>query len=233
MPRQSLDIIPRERKYWLLLVVCLAFTALLVYRLCLGQPIRGTLFSLPLAFFAIFLILKRFKSPKTVSLTITPEGLEFHYLQGNMIIPWTDVRAVGAFSFGSKDMVGIRLKSYDHYLEAMPHALMEYMLYERPYEGSLFFSWVIRRLRPTPHCRRVFSRNPALLVDQTPPTLWSGFAGLAIPAGFDGLGSVGLMVQTLLFSRLSTGYDLMLPRSEIDRSVAEFVAILEGYLAGR
>ncbi|KHK04053.1 hypothetical protein NY78_0495 [Desulfovibrio sp. TomC] len=76
----------------------------------------------------------------------------------------------------------------------------------------------------------MFSRNPALLVNQTPPSLWSGFAGLDIPAGFAGTGTVGLMVQTLLFSRLSTGYDLTLSSKEIGRPAEELVAILEDYL---
>lgn len=230
MARQALEIAPKEKKYWFLLVVCLAFTVLLVYRLYLGRPIRNTIFSLPLAVFTIILILKRIGRPKEVSLTVTPEGMEFHYKQGKVRIPWFDIQAVGAYAFASKDTVGIRLKNYNRYLEAMSPTLMQYMIYERPNEGGLFFSWILRRLRLTPLCRRVFSRNPALLVGQTPPTLWSGFAGLDIPAGFDGLGTVGLMVQTLLFSRLSTGYDLTLPGSEIDRPAKDLAAILESYL---
>lgn len=233
MARQSLEIAPREKKHWFLLIVSVAFTGLLLYRLYLEQPIRNTVILLPLAVFTAMLLLKRFGTTKTVSLTVDPEGMSFHYKQGTSYISWFDIETIGASSYASKDIVGIRLKNYDRYLETMSPALMTYMIYERPYEGGLFFSWILMRFRLTPLGRRVFSRNPALLVGQTPPTLWSGFAGLDIPAGFDRLGTLGFMVQTLLFSRLSTGYDLTIPSSEIDCPPKELVAILESYLTGQ
>lgn len=118
MARQSFEIAPREKKYGFLLVVCLAFTALLMYRLHLGQPIRNTVFLLPLALFTMMLIIKRLADPKTISLTVTPEGMELHYNQGRVRISWLDVEAVGASSYAAIDIIGIRLKSYDRYLEA-------------------------------------------------------------------------------------------------------------------
>jgi hypothetical protein len=61
---------------------------------------------------------------RKVTLVLTPDALEQVYPQGVMTIPWADVAAVGVTSTGrGRPMAGIRLHSYDRYLEQMPPAL--------------------------------------------------------------------------------------------------------------
>jgi hypothetical protein len=230
MLQRNIEIFPREKKHWFLLVACLVFASLLTYRLCIGLPIRGTMFSLPLSVFTVILILKKNIRRGTPSVVIAAEFMELHYSLGCVAIPLTDIDSVGVCTYSLQKMIGIRLKCYDRFLEVISPALIKYMVYERSNEASLF-SWIMHLFGMMPLCQRVFSRNPTILEGKTPTSLWIGFDGLDIPDGFNALGTLGLLVQTLLFSRLVTGYDLTLRRSEVDRPIENFVTFLNSYLS--
>ena len=149
---------------------------------------------------------------RRVSMVLTPEGIEQRYAEGIASIPWSDVERVGILSIFSNKMVGIRLKSYDRYLDRMSPSLAAFMTKNLPY-------------------LKLLSRATSLLDVPTSVAVWSRLEGHDASESLESFGKVGGLAQALLWSRDKYGYDLALSWAEIDRPATDFVALLEGYRA--
>jgi hypothetical protein len=147
---------------------------------------------------------------RKVSMVVTPEGIEQRYVEGKAFIPWPDVEKAGIISMFANKMVGIRLKSYDRYLEGMSPSLAEYITKSLPY-----LKWL--------------TRATSLLDVPTAVSVWTKLEGHDVSEALSSFGKVGNLAQVLLWSRQRFGYDLTLSWAERDRSAEDFVALLEEY----
>jgi hypothetical protein len=148
---------------------------------------------------------------RKVPIVLTPRGLEQRYAEGTAFIPWEYIERVGIVSVASSKMVGIRLRSYDRYLETMSPGLAEVTTKRLPY-------------------MKLFTRAASLLEVPTAVKVWSKLEGTDLKAALRGFGNVGTLAQSLLWARQNFGYDLALSWVEIDRPAREFVKLLERYL---
>ena len=148
---------------------------------------------------------------RKVTLVLTSEGLEQRYPEGSAHIPWQDVEQVGLVSAYSTTMPGIRLNSYDEYLDNMSPSLAAFFAKNLPY-----MKWL--------------ARTTSLLDLPAGAGLWSKMRGVDVHQGdLKAFGKVGTSAEGLLWSRERFGYDILFSWAELDRPAAEFVALLEGH----
>jgi hypothetical protein len=70
---------------------------------------------------------------RDVSMVLSFQGLQLRWPQGQAFVPWADVEQVGIVSIASSKGVGIRLRSYDRYLNDMSPELAEFSVKRLPY----------------------------------------------------------------------------------------------------
>ena len=134
---------------------------------------------------------------RKITTVLTPGGIEQRYAEGSAYIPWSDIEKVGIVSMLSNKMVGIRLKNYDDYLEAMSPSLAEYMTKSLPY----------MKLLAVPH----------------PVSVWSKLQGHDLKKMLKSFGKVGNLAEMLLWTREQYGYDFLLTWAEIDRPARDLL----------
>ncbi|MCX7113402.1 MAG: DUF2982 domain-containing protein [Proteobacteria bacterium] len=210
MTTQTIEVRPKASKNATLVAIgCAIFTIAGLGMVFSGEEVFAGLLGIVLfgggGLYGIPKMLRR-----RVSMVLTPEGIEQRYAEGSAYIPWSDVEKVGIISMFSNKMVGIRLKSYDRYLDRMSPSLAEFMTKSLPY-------------------LKLLTLATSLLDVPTSVTVWSKLEGHDVSEALDGFGKVGDLAQALLWSRKQYGYDLALSWAEIDRPATEFVALLEGY----
>lgn len=147
---------------------------------------------------------------RDVSMVLSSQGIEQRWPQGSAFIPWADVEKVGIVSMFSNKMVGIRLRSYDRYLNDMSPELAEFCVKNLPY-------------------LKLLARATSLLDAPAPIALWSKLEGTDVSEALKGFGQVGNLAEALMWARANNGYDLTLSWAELDRSAEKFVALLEEY----
>lgn len=212
MTTQTLEIRPKAKKNAILVAICCAlFSILGLWMVFSGKGVFAGLLTIVFfgggGFYAIPKMLRR-----QVSMALTPEGIEQRYAEGNAYIPWTDVEKVGIISMFSNKMVGIRLKSYDRYLERMSPSLAEFTIKNLPYV-------------------KLLARATYLLDVPTSVDVWSKLEGHDVSGGLKSFGKVGDLAEALLWARNQYGYDIALSWVELDRSATDFVALLDEYRA--
>jgi Protein of unknown function (DUF2982) len=210
MSAPPLEIRPKTSSNAALLGIgCAAFTLGGIWMVLSGEGVFVGLLSI--VFFgggglvAIPRLLRR-----KVSFVLTSEALEQRYPEGSAYIPWRDVEQVGLASVFSTTMAGIRLKSYDKYLENMTPALAAFFAKNLPY-------------------MKLLARTSSLLELPAGAELWSKMRGLDVPGSLKAFGEVGSFAQALLWSRQQFGYDILLSWAELDRPATEFVTLLEAH----
>lgn len=143
---------------------------------------------------------------RKVSMVLTAEGIEQRYPEGRAFIPWVDVEAVGIVGVLTTKLVGIRLSSYDHYLNEMSPEVAEFINKSLPY-------------------MKLMARGASLAHVSGGLGHWVKSQGSSLKD----FGKVGSLAEALTWSRENYGYDLTLSWAELDRSPKEFVALLEQY----
>jgi hypothetical protein len=147
---------------------------------------------------------------RDTSMVLTGEGLKQRYSQGSTLIPWTDVERISVMRMRSaitnQKMVGIRLKSYDRYLNDMSPELAKFAM---------------RGLR----AMKLFARGASMVKVHGGVGLW--LAGAQRP--LKSFGKVGSLAEAMMWSREQFGYDVAFAWGDLDRSPEEFVALLEDY----
>jgi Protein of unknown function (DUF2982) len=210
MTQETFEVRPKTLKNAALLAIGSAmFTAVGAWLVFSGEGVLAGL--LAIAFFGgvgIYAIPKMLR--RKVSLVLTPEGIEQRYAEGSAHIPWSDIEQVGIVSMFSNKLVGIRLKSYDRYLETMTPSLAEFTTKNLAYS-------------------KVIARTTSLLDVPTSVAVWSKLLGHDLSGALESFGKVGDLAQALLWSRNQYGYDLLLSWAEVDRPVPDFVELLERY----
>ncbi len=143
---------------------------------------------------------------REISMVLTREGLEQRYPKGRSLIPWKDVEQIGVMRVATAKMVGIRLRSYDRYLNDMPAELAEFMM-----KGL---------------------RGMKLLARGASTVHLHGGVGLWLAAeqrGLNSLGKVGSLAECMMWSRQQYGYDIGISWADIDRSPDAFATLLEKF----
>jgi hypothetical protein len=108
-------------------------------------------------------------------------------------------------------MVGLRLKTYDRYINSLSPQLAECMTKSLSY---LKFFAVSSSFLPVPKSMKLWS---ALKGQENPDEMLKSF------------GKIGTIVEAMLWNREKFGYDIFFGWTELDRSAAEFVQLLEQY----
>lgn len=147
---------------------------------------------------------------REVSMVLSAEGIEQRYPQGTAFIPWYDVENIGIVSMFSNKMVGIRLTSYNRYLNDMSPDLAAFFVKSLPY-------------------LKLLTRATSLLDTPTAVVLWSKLEGADVSEVLKSFGQVGNLAEALMWARKTYGYDLMFSWADLDRPPKEFVALLEEY----
>lgn len=147
---------------------------------------------------------------RKVTMVLSPEGIELTYAEGVAIVPWPDIERIGVVIVGPKlagtKMVGIRLKSYDGFLNEMSPELAAFSL-----KGLSYLK---------------LAAKAATSVDAPGGVgLWVKAAGEPL----ESFGDVGSLAQALKWTRDNYGYDLAFAWSELDRPPDQFVRLLEEY----
>ena len=146
-----------------------------------------------------------------IAIVLTPEHLEYRCKNGTTYTPWSDIESVGVIKVMSRDHVGIRLKSYDYYLESMSPPVAHN----------------IRKILPF---RKLISGASLSLDRSSMATIWSKLEGKDYAEVFIKYGKVGDLAKSMLWARHEFGYDIMFSWDEIDRSEKNFVKLLNNYL---
>ena len=144
------------------------------------------------------------------TMILSADGIRQQYAQGTTFIPWADVEKIGLIKIFGNKLVGIRLRTYDQYLNNMSPELAEFTLKTLPY-------------------MRLMAKATTLLPTQSPLELWSAFEGSVLAKllelrrrlgdPVDGLGEAFLAeIQPLLETPWAVAMaDLIYPQTRGDR----------------
>ena len=141
---------------------------------------------------------------RKVSMVLSADGIELRYPQGSAFVPWADVEQIGTARISTTKMVGIRLRSYDRYLNDMSPDLAAFMVESLPY---------------------LMVKGALLLEVPGGVGLWLKAEGKSL----ESFGDVGNLAQALMWARENYGYDLAFSWAELDRPPNKFVGLLEEY----
>lgn len=211
MAPQIMEIRPKaKRNATLLGVGCALFAIAGLWMMFSGEEIFAGFLAMIFGGVGLYFIPRLLR--RQVSIALTPENIELRYPEGNAYIPWVDVDKVGAFSIFTNKMVGIRLKSYDRYLNQMSPALAEVSV------KSLRYLKLMARAMP-------------LLDVPNSTKVWSKLEGHDLDEGFKSMGKIGNLAEALLWTRNQFGFDIAFSWLEIDRPATAFADLLEQYHA--
>jgi len=148
------------------------------------------------------------------TMILSADGIRQQYAQGTTFIPWADVEKIGLIKIFGNKLVGIRLRTYDQYLNNMSPELAEFTLKTLPY-------------------MRLMAKATTLLPTRVPLELWSAFEGNDHQGLLSNFSKVRNLAEALMCTRTGYGYDLAFAWSELDRSLDKFAALLEDYHSHR
>jgi hypothetical protein len=216
-PRSALErveIRPRTRRNAILLMLgSVLFTAGGIWLMVDGEgTVDGLVGAACVLFFGgggLYALPRLLRRP--VSLVLEPDALVQVTLYGSARVPWRDVERVGVASWMGQRLLGMRLKTYDGYLNGMSAELAGTITRALPYVRVA--GTVLGKLDP----------GAAL-------GLWSRFQGHADPASaVAAMGKVGDLAGMLLWCRNTFGYDILFGWADTDRPMPELAALLERY----
>ena len=178
-----------------------------------GFGVIGLLFFVPVGLYGLIVVISGWWR-RTASLVLTSAGLEQPTRQGAAFIPWKDVAKIGILKMSRNELLGLRLSSYDHYLNNLS-PLMAHDL-NRATASSKMMHRLLRR--------------GSSWDSQEARGLWTRLAGISDPAGtIKDLGDIGSLAENLLITRQAWGYDLLFAWYDLDRPAKEMAGLLEAY----
>lgn len=186
---------------------CLVFTTsglwLIFY---LGKPADIAVGLLSILFFgggSIFVFTKLFRRKN--SLMLTPEGIIQYFPYGSTFLPWEDIEDIGIFNVGMTEMVGVRLKTREKYLNSVPEAGKNRV-------GTKLAAGFVSVLGAVTSLGSQSGRASARTVGNAPP-----------PSGTENI------VTLLDWNKSHYGYDLAFSWADMDRSAEAFAEMLRSY----
>jgi hypothetical protein len=216
--RQSLarlEIRPKTGRNVLFLVVgCFAFTIAGFFMIRTGEVEKIAVGVLSVVFFGGGGLITAPKlMRRKISMVLSEHGVEQIAPHGSAFIPWVDVEKLGTTSIFGNDFVGVRMGSYDRYIESMSPELSSFMRKNMPY-------------------LKLIARATALLPVPQAVALWSKLKEETdLPEALKAFGKTGSFVEALMWSRQQFGYDILIGWSDRDRSAPKFLELLEEYRA--
>ncbi len=213
-PTLQFEVRPKVRRNAILVALgCGLFTIIGLWMIFSGEEILAGFLGVIIfgggGLYAIPKMLRR-----DVSMVLSFQGIQQRWPQGRAFVPWADVEQVGIVSIFSNKMVGIRLRSYDRYLNDMSPELAEFYVKSLPY-------------------LKLVSRATSLLEAPAAIALWSKLEGTDMSEALKGFGNVGNLAEALMWARANFGYDLVLSWADLDRPAEKFIALLEEYRNAR
>jgi hypothetical protein len=177
----------------------------------------GLLFFVPAGFYGLMVVIPGwFRRP--ASLILTTAGLERYTRNGAAFIPWNDVAKIGLLKMSGNDLLGLRLSSYDYYLNNLSPLVAHDLNRSTAFNKKLYrligkgSSWDSHEAR----------------------SLWSRLAGIDDLGGtLKELGDIGALAEILLISRQAWGYDLLFAWYDLDRPAEEMAGLMEAYRQNR
>lgn len=152
-----------------------------------------------------------------IGYTLTPTHFQQHLFHGGWVVKWNNISAIGICSYEQEGWhqplpwIGIRLKSYEPYLDAIcPRIATEILLRQRAllYLGA--------RQHNQHH------QFEDMVLDSRPFCEHGGkmYRGL-----------MAMLANRMCYQRRFYGYDVFIASSDLDRSAEEFVGLTRRYLA--
>ena len=145
------------------------------------------------------------------SMVLTPEALEQVTIYGNATVPWSDVEHIGRVRYLGQSFLGVRLKSYDRYLQGVSQELAANLKRGLPY---LRIAAAVSNTLPAPPIVKLWSS----LEEHDSPT-----------ASLAAFGKVGDLAGVLHWTRKKFGYDILFAWADFDRPVGQLVKVMEEY----
>jgi hypothetical protein len=182
-----------------------------------GVGLIGLLFFVPVGFYGVKVAFPGYFG-RPISLVLTSTGLERLTRKGAAFIPWNDVAAIHLVKISRSDLLGLRLKSYDYFLNNLSPPVACDL--NRTYTfNKILYRLIGMGLSWDPHEAR---------------SLWSRLAEAGDPAGaLKDLGDMGALAEMLLTSRQAWGYDLFFSWYDLDRPTKEMAELMEAYRQNR
>jgi hypothetical protein len=185
----------------------LVFVALAVSLIFTGQFIPfviGIIFVPYFAWMALSAILKAFQRNNTM--TFTGKGIELYDDFGTVIIRWKNIRSFGPCP-GTMNMIGIRLKNYAEFLADIDPGQEDKFMHKLNLKKvPMFINYLITFCMPIP-----------VIKDQR--------------ESCNAYQDIFNVKDFLRWNRDTYGYDVTLAWTELDRSIDEFLKLLEKYVS--
>lgn len=223
---QRFEVKPKNTRNIILLIILYGFFVLVGFFIILtGDALEIFWGILLIPYFggaALFHIPKLACRP--VSMILTYDGLYQISPYGVVKLLWQDVESIGIAKVSKRKYVGLRLQTYDQYINNCPPQAAEFITTFLPH---LKFAEFITKFLPY---LKFLAVTASFVPTPTSVKLWSALEGRENPAKIlKSFGKVGTMVQGMLWSRENCGYDILFFWTDLDRSAAEFVQLLEQY----
>jgi hypothetical protein len=178
-----------------------------------GAGLIGLFFFVPAGLYALVAVFPKYLK-RPVSFVLTSDGLERRTSQGSAFIPWQDVAEIGILTISGNDQLGLRLSSYDYYLNNMTPPVAQEL------KGPAAVGKMLHRVM---RMGLAWDAGEAR-------SLWSRLAGAGDPAAaLKEMGDLGALAEMLLISRHSWGYDLLFASYDSDRPARELGELMEKY----
>jgi Protein of unknown function (DUF2982) len=210
---ERLEIKPKTaRNVTFLIIGDFLFTAMGFYMISTGETQNIASGLLCIVFFGgggLIMIPKLLR--RKVSMVLTREEMEQITPYGKAHIRWIDVEKLGVVSLFANKMVGIRLRSYDAYVQSMSPDMTEFLRKTLPY-------------------MKLLARGASMLSVPQVCKLWSRLEGSPDPReALKAFGKVGSYVQAMLWTREQYGYDVLIAWQDRDRSARALLDLLQAY----
>ncbi|OLQ73357.1 hypothetical protein BIT28_21765 [Photobacterium proteolyticum] len=210
---------PISKPRGLLLIISLAAFIALGLTVFLVPAIKSAAVAILLLAIVTLLIIaiKQAQEPE-LSFTLTFMHIQFHSPSGGWLARWKNIAEIGPATIANQGWhqpipwVGIRLKDYEEFLDAICPRIASKILLEQ--RALLFLAY--KRMDNPPH------EIEDMLFDDTH---YIGRSGKT----FKGL--LAMLANRMQYNRELLGYDFFISEDLLDRSTEDFVGLTRRYLA--
>lgn len=211
---QRFEVKPKKRNYLLSLIASSFILFIGLAGFVVGIPATATnvlcgLFLI--AFGGVFMLISIKSMRRSTSMILDQNGLQQIMLVGLARIPWQDIESIGSTRVKAHKVIGIRLKKYDGYINNLSPELASFINKSLPF-------------------MRVAAVGTSFLDVPIAQQLLSAFEGREDPSEtLKKLGEVGSLAESMILTRQTFGYDILIQWTELDRPASEFIKLLESY----
>ena len=201
---------------WLALIfITLCFTFLSYFNTHLS---RVSLLIIIVLLGSILLLATRYFNTSTMSFTLTFMHCQFHSHYGGWTTTWHNIAHIGHATLGSQGWhsslpwIGIRLKSYDHFIQTIcPRVASRILLEQR-----------ILLVMALKHSESSNYQLEDILFDDSPFITQNGEQLLGLQA---------MLANRMRYNRELLGFDFFIADDALDRPINDFIGLLRRYKA--